>query len=136
MRINGGTLAYRAPELNKKGALFSKKADVFAAGIIFLELLSVKSPAGLYRSLWPSILQVDIPEALKKTLSDSLDEDPERRALFPELLSNLASDRGQDIKSLKLFSDSVEFNPVAADINSMLQSSFMESRGDTSLHKL
>jgi serine/threonine protein kinase len=35
--INGGTNCYQAPELFKRNAKFSRRADVFAAGIIFLE---------------------------------------------------------------------------------------------------
>jgi serine/threonine protein kinase len=45
--INGGTGCYQAPELFKKNAKFSRRADVFAAGVVFLELLTLQKPNSL-----------------------------------------------------------------------------------------
>jgi serine/threonine protein kinase len=74
-------------------AKFSKKADVFAAGIIFLELTSLSSPSTLYQVLWPGIIhEVPLPLELKEILSKSLAESPERRTgSFDELLLILRS---------------------------------------------
>jgi serine/threonine protein kinase len=68
-------------------AKFTKKADVFAAGIIFLELISLNSPSNLYKALWPRIIQeVPLPQELKEILSMSLAEAPETRTgSFDEL---------------------------------------------------
>jgi serine/threonine protein kinase len=41
--INGGAVCYMAPELFKRKAKFSRKADVYAAGVIFLEILTLKN---------------------------------------------------------------------------------------------
>jgi serine/threonine protein kinase len=74
-------------------AKFTKKADVFAAGIIFLELIALCSPNKLYSVLWPRIIQeIPLPPSLKEILSKSLAEDPEKRTgSFEELLLILRS---------------------------------------------
>jgi hypothetical protein len=74
-------------------AKFSKKADVFAAGIIFLELIALCSPNKLYGVLWPRIIQeIPLPPALKEILSKSLAEATETRTgSFAELLLILRS---------------------------------------------
>jgi hypothetical protein len=55
-------------------AKFTKKADVFAAGIIFLELISLSSPRTLFKVLWPRILEIPLPSAFKEILRKSLAE--------------------------------------------------------------
>jgi serine/threonine protein kinase len=74
-------------------AKFTKKADVFAAGIIFLELFALSSPNNLYKVLWPRIiLEIPLPPALKEILSKSLAETPETRTgSFDELFLILRS---------------------------------------------
>jgi serine/threonine protein kinase len=74
-------------------AKFTKKADVFAAGIIFLELISLSSPNTLYQVLWPRIVkEVPLPLELKEILTKSLAESPERRTgSFDELVLLLKS---------------------------------------------
>jgi serine/threonine protein kinase len=69
-------------------AKFTKKADVFAAGIIFLELIALSSPNKLYKILWPRIIkEVPLPPTLKEILTKSLAEEPEKRTgSFDELL--------------------------------------------------
>jgi serine/threonine protein kinase len=69
-------------------AKFSKKADVFAAGIIFLELISLCPPNTLYQDLWPRIIEVvPLPSVLIEILSKSLAESPKTRTgSFEELL--------------------------------------------------
>ena len=120
--INGGTPAYQAPELDFKGAKFSKKADVFAAGIIFLELLSMRSPMGLYECLWPALLEIALPSVLKDVFKLTICQDPNDRILFPELYELLRSQRGQEIGVLKLVPVSGDFNSVMADLASLLAS--------------
>jgi serine/threonine protein kinase len=98
-------------------AKFSKKADVFAAGIIFLELISLSSPSKLYTVLWPRVLEVPLPQALKKILSKSLAEELEARTgSFDELLMILRSDEGKVIGELSDEED------LSFDISSMIKS--------------
>jgi hypothetical protein len=88
-------------ELSLRKAKFTKKADVFAAGIIFLELMTLCSPEILYKVLWPGVLQVNIPPALKVILKMSLESAPEMRTgSFKELLLTLESDEGKAIGEL------------------------------------
>jgi serine/threonine protein kinase len=111
VRLNGGTKCYQAPvsrsnsnipkELHLQLAKFSKKADVFAAGIIFLELITLSSPSTLYKDMWPHILHISLPPALKEILKMSLAADPETRTgSFDELLLILRSDEGKIIGEL------------------------------------
>jgi serine/threonine protein kinase len=73
-------------------AKFTKKADVFAAGIIFLELISLSSPSTLFEVLWPRILEIPLPPALKEILRKSLVGAPQKRTgSFAELLLILRS---------------------------------------------
>jgi serine/threonine protein kinase len=82
-------------------ARFSKKADVFAAGIIFLELITLSSPSTLYKDTWPHILNISLPPTLKKILNKSLEADPETRTgSFDELLLILSSEEGKIIGEL------------------------------------
>jgi hypothetical protein len=88
-------------ELSLKKAKFTKKADVFAAGIIFLELITMCSPELLYKSLWPRILKVSLPPALKEILKLSLEAAPEARSgSFVQLFEILNSDQGKAIGEL------------------------------------
>jgi serine/threonine protein kinase len=82
-------------------AKFTKKADVFAAGIIFLELIALASPSTLYEVLWPRILEIPLPPALKDILRKSLAEDPQKRTgSFNELLLILRSNEEEVIGEL------------------------------------
>jgi serine/threonine protein kinase len=109
---HGGTRDYLAPELRNqdtmrnsivadtpqrisavKKAKFSRKADVYAAGIVFLELVTLKGPKNLYKS-WPLIERSqDCPNPLRNCLASSLDEDPAKREPFPNLLLILKEGR-------------------------------------------
>jgi hypothetical protein len=123
--INGGTGCYQAPELFKRSTKFSRRADVFAAGIIFLELLTLQKPNSLWNDLYPGILEVKLPVALLKCISSSIDPDPEKRMHFTELLVLLKSQDGKAIGELELGSPSSKytFDEVAADIRLVMPSS-------------
>jgi serine/threonine protein kinase len=58
-----GTNCYQAPELFKKNAKFSRRADVFAARVVFLELLTLQNPNILWDDLYPGILNVKLSQA-------------------------------------------------------------------------
>jgi serine/threonine protein kinase len=123
--INGGTNCYQAPELFKKYAKFSRRADVFAAGVVFLELLTLQRPNSLWDDLYPGILKVKLPASLLKCLSSSLDPDPGKRIQFKDLLVLLRSQEGIAIGELELGSPASRytFDEVAADIRLMMPSS-------------
>jgi serine/threonine protein kinase len=123
--INGGTGCYQAPELFNRNAKFSRRADVFAAGVVFLELLTLQKPNSLWDDLYPGILKVKLPAALLKCLSKSLDPNPEKRMQFKDLLILLTSQEGILIRDLELGSPATRFtfNEVAADIRLLMPSS-------------
>lgn len=75
----------------------AKKADVFAAGIIFLEILSLRGPSTLYDDLWPKILEANLPNFLWHCLTGMLEEEPIKRLYFSEQLILLNSKEAQDL---------------------------------------
>lgn len=88
---NGGSKCYQAPELFKDNGSgkFYKKSDVFSAGIVYLEIISLKSPEGLFKLLWPQILVKGLPLPLEQLLSGSLEMKPDDRRSFVELFTIL-----------------------------------------------
>jgi hypothetical protein len=65
---------------------------MFAAGIIFLEVITLHGARGLYDALYPAILKKDIPKSLIKCLASCLDENPSRRTSFSDIFETLKSD--------------------------------------------
>jgi serine/threonine protein kinase len=96
-------------------AKFTKKADVFAAGIIFLELIALASPSTLYEVLWPRVLEIPLPPALKEILRKSLAEEAEKRTgSFDELLLVLRSNEEEVVGVLVNDEDfSIDVSPGA-----------------------
>jgi hypothetical protein len=103
---HGGTWDYLAPELKMdrrkssmtperrnsttKKAKFTKKADVFAAGIVFLEIVTLKGSKRLYTDTWPLIeASTECPDSLRLCLANSLDADPTKRTTFTDLIGIL-----------------------------------------------
>jgi hypothetical protein len=123
--INGGTNCYQAPELFKWRAKFSRRADVFAAGVVFLELLTLQKPNTLYDDLYPGILKVKLPKILLKCFSVTLNPDPAKRIQFTDLIVLLRSEDGNAIKEMELGSPATrhKFDEIAADIRVMMPSS-------------
>jgi Tol biopolymer transport system component/predicted Ser/Thr protein kinase len=84
-----GTAAYMAPE-QARGAVADKRADIWAFGVVFLEMLTGKSPfqgetvsdtlAGVLRAPidWKS-LPAGTPPAVRRLLERCLVRDPKRR---------------------------------------------------------
>jgi serine/threonine protein kinase len=126
--INGGTNCYQAPELFKKYAKFSRRADVFAAGVVFLEILTLQKPYTLWDDLYPGVLEVKLPAVLLKCFSNSLDPEPTKRIQFKELLVLLRSQEGTAIRELELGNPASKytFDEVAADMRLMMPSSQYE----------
>jgi serine/threonine protein kinase len=131
--INGGTICYQAPvsnfvflikkELFSWKAMFTRKADVFAAGVIFLELLTLQKPNRLYDDLYPHILEVGLPPALLQCFSNTLEEDPTKRMHFSELFELLKSKDGTAIKAMELGDSATGFDEVEADLRLLMPSS-------------
>jgi hypothetical protein len=65
---------------------------VFAAGIIFLEIIALQEVNGLYDSLYPMILSKTLPESLLLALRSSLAPDPSQRTTFQEIFDALSKD--------------------------------------------
>jgi serine/threonine protein kinase len=82
----GGTKDYLAPELLLRRCKFTKKCDVFAAGVVFLELLTLEKPTELFEECWPKIVEEKhLPLKMKDALVQSLDEDASKRTSFTEI---------------------------------------------------
>jgi serine/threonine protein kinase len=100
----GGTKDYLAPELLLRRCKFTKKCDVFAAGVVFLELLTLERPTELFEECWPKIAEEKLlPYKMKLALEKCLNDDPAKRGSFAEvkqvLLNGEAEIRG--IEQLK-----------------------------------
>lgn len=80
----GGTKYYMAPELAKRVKhKFTKRADLFAAGIVFLEVITLKGPKDLYEKYYPMILKdVNVDSSIRSCLAQMLDADPANRSSF------------------------------------------------------
>jgi serine/threonine protein kinase len=80
----GGTKYYMAPELAKRGKhKFTKRADLFAAGIVFLEVITLKGPKDLYEECYPMILLDEaVDGSLQRCLAQMLEADPAKRSCF------------------------------------------------------
>jgi serine/threonine protein kinase len=80
----GGTKYYLAPELAKRGKhKFTKRADLFAAGIVFLEVITLKGPKDLYEEYFPMILLDEaVNGVLRACLAVMLEADPAKRSCF------------------------------------------------------
>jgi hypothetical protein len=90
----------------QRKAKFSRRADIFAARVIFLELLTLQKPNTLYDDLYPGILKVKLPAALLTCFARSLDSDPEKRMQFSDLLHLLGMTN--------------EFDDAAADLQLLM----------------
>jgi serine/threonine protein kinase len=107
----------KAPELFRQFAKFSSKADVFASGIVFLELCSLHPPNFLYRDLWPMVLDLQMPKVLTLSLTSTLQEDPEKRKTFNELFVMLNGVEGREIAE----QDNEEFAEDFFDVSGRIQ---------------
>jgi hypothetical protein len=59
---------------------------VFAAGVVFLELLTLERPTELFDDCWPKIAEEkNLPYQMKLALAQSLDDDPSKRTSFAEI---------------------------------------------------
>jgi serine/threonine protein kinase len=117
----------KAPELFNQYAKFTSKADVFAAGIIILELMSMHPPNNLHYELWPIVLELAMPHALFLSLTGTLNVDPAKRSSFSELFIMLSGDEGKKIADQDNEVDAAEFYDVSGKIQDCLDSSAIKS---------
>jgi serine/threonine protein kinase len=116
--VNGGTKCYQAPELWTPHAKFTSKADVFAAGVVFLELMSLLPPNTLYRDLWPKVLNlVEMPQVLSTILTGTLHDFQGSRNTFDELFQLLSSEDGKVIEEM----DNEEYADEFLDVTGRIQ---------------
>lgn len=107
VEVNGGTRCYQAPELFKIEAKFTKKCDVYAAGVVFLEITAQRQPQNIAQDLTPSIFGKGLPDCLETCIKTSLSQDPNNRKHFSELLSILKG----GIQSIEVFAtNTVKFD--------------------------
>jgi hypothetical protein len=90
-----------APELAKKVRhKFTKRADLFAAGIVFLEVITLKRPKDLYEDYFPAMLEYsNVNGAIKSCLSQMLDADPAKRSNFTTIRGLLQEGKASICKS-------------------------------------
>jgi hypothetical protein len=79
-----GTIAYLAPEQRFSTKKVNRRADVYALGAIFYEMLMGFPPLGKFP--WPREVQANFPESLQTVLEKCLVIDPESRLEHAGLL--------------------------------------------------
>jgi hypothetical protein len=79
-----GTIAYLAPEQRIGTRQVNRRADVYALGAIFYEMLMGFPPLGKFP--WPREVQANFPESLQTVLEKCLVIDPESRLEHAGLL--------------------------------------------------
>jgi serine/threonine protein kinase len=79
-----GTIAYLAPEQRFNSSKVNRRADVYALGAIFYEMVMGFPPLGKFP--WPREVQANFPESLQMVLEKCLVIDPESRLEHAGLL--------------------------------------------------
>ncbi len=97
-----GSFHYLAPEqIGRRGGQPDPRSDLYAAGVIFLELLTGRPPVGKFAL--PSQTNADIPPAADVLILKCLARDPEQR--YPSASALLADlDRLEEAMRVRLIS--------------------------------
>jgi serine/threonine-protein kinase len=97
-----GSMVYLAPEqLDRRGAPPDPRSDLYAAGVIFVELLTGRPPTG--RLALPSHVNAELPPATDVLVLKCLDRDPAKR--YPSATALLADlDRLEEAMRVRLLS--------------------------------
>jgi serine/threonine protein kinase len=95
-----GSMVYLAPEqLERRGAPPDPRSDLYAAGVIFVELLTGRPPTG--KLALPSHVNAELPPATDVLVLKCLDRDPARR--YPSATALLADlDRLEEALRVRL----------------------------------
>jgi serine/threonine protein kinase len=95
-----GSMVYLAPEqLEHRGAPPDPRSDLYAAGVIFVELLTGRPPTG--RLALPSHVNAELPPATDVLVLKCLDRDPAKR--YPSATALLADlDRLEEAMRVRL----------------------------------
>jgi len=95
-----GSMVYLAPEqLERRGAPPDPRSDLYAAGIIFVELLTGRPPTG--KLALPSHVNAEVPPATDVLMLKCLDRDPAKR--YPSATALLADlDRLEEALRVRL----------------------------------
>jgi serine/threonine-protein kinase len=97
-----GSMIYLAPEqLERRGTTPDPRSDLYAAGVIFVELLTGHPPTG--KIALPSHVNAELPPATDVLVLKCLDRDPARR--YPSAAALLADlDRLEEALRVRLLS--------------------------------
>jgi serine/threonine protein kinase len=88
-----GDSYYLAPE-DTRNSKFTEEMDIYAAGIIMLEIITLRAPNTNLINLLPLIVKnPECPRSLRVFLAATLDEDPAKRSSFLKLLVILKEGR-------------------------------------------
>jgi hypothetical protein len=78
-------------------------SDLFAAGIVFLEVITLKRPKDLYEDYFPTILEnSNVDGAIRSCLSQMLDAGPAKRSSFTAIRALLQEGKESICKSKPL----------------------------------
>ena len=106
-----GTIAYLAPEQRLGTKKVDRRADLFALGAMFYEMLMTFPPLGNFP--WPSETQPAFPPSVESTLRRCLAPDPRDRYLHAgALLSDLGSLQGGKYEELSQDTEPVLIEPI------------------------
>jgi hypothetical protein len=105
---------------------------VFAAGVVFLELISSLPPNCLYHDLWPMILDLDMPRVLSLSLSGTLQKDPTKRNTFDELFQLLSSEEGKKIADHVDEENAAEFYDFSGKVLDYISSNSSQNFSESS----
>jgi eukaryotic-like serine/threonine-protein kinase len=97
-----GSMVYLAPEqVDRRGAPPDPRSDLYAAGVIFVELLTGRPPTG--KHALPSHVNAELPPATDVLVLKCLDRDPAKR--YPSATALLADlDRLEEAMRVRLLS--------------------------------
>jgi tRNA A-37 threonylcarbamoyl transferase component Bud32 len=120
-----GTIAYLAPEQRFNTKKVNRKADVYALGAIFYEMLMGFPPLGKFP--WPREVQTDFPESLQTVLEKCLVIDPENRLEHAGVLM-LELEKCPEIKGRK--AGNVTIEPSARKFSAIESTELVPAKTD------
>ena len=74
-------------------AKFTRKCDVYAAGVVFLEIVTLRPAVDLVSTFIPLIFGKGLPGCIEVCVKSSLSQDPKDRRHFSDLFKELSDGR-------------------------------------------